>query len=186
MGAADFVWLTASCARTYCSRSLPVKALPETKSCTMERDLSIGESAHAPPSPWAFFACSGKGYAVPLERVDEIVPPQPLTRIPGCGPSVCGLIGLRGRVITVFDLGVLTGVSAAAAHPDYRVVLMWRGERVLGLAVDEMITIASPEEAEDMEAARDGGADAANRAVKIGGREFTILDPDGLFATLLT
>jgi purine-binding chemotaxis protein CheW len=144
----------------------------------MERSPASDEAAprvHQPP--WAFFACSGKGYALRLDRVHEIVPPQPVTRLPGCGREVSGLIGLRGRVITVFDLGVLTGGPPAAAREDYRLVLIWRGERVIGLAVDEMVRIASP----DPMSGDVIGADA----LTVGGREYGVLDPDRLFGPLL-
>jgi purine-binding chemotaxis protein CheW len=135
------------------------------------------EAAHA--QPWAFFACSGRGFAVPLERVHEIVPPQPLTRLPGCGPEVCGLIGLRGRVITVFDLGILIGDAPAVARPSHRLVLLWRGDRVIGLAVDEIVTIGSPDDNTGPQASR------ADGTLRTGGRAYSILDTDRLFDPLL-
>jgi purine-binding chemotaxis protein CheW len=138
-------------------------------------------STAAPPiariPSWAFFACSGKGYAVRLDRVHEIVPPQPLTRLPGCGPEVCGLIGLRGRVVTVFDFGVLNGDAPASSKPGHRLVLIWRGDRVIGLAVDEVVTIGVPDP---------GGEDEPlSSQIRTGGREFTILDTDRIFGPLL-
>jgi purine-binding chemotaxis protein CheW len=146
----------------------------------MEADAaSSGAVESAPVQPWAFFACSGRGYAVPLDHVHEIVPPQPLTRLPGCGPEVCGLIGLRGRVITVFDLGLLTGDAAAAARPSHRLVLLWRGDRVIGLAVDEIVTIAAPDENMSPQSTR------ADGTLHTGGRTFSILDTDRLFDPLL-
>ena len=147
----------------------------------MEADVASSgavESAHMPP--WVFFACGGRGFAVPLARVHEIVPPQPLTRLPGCGPEVCGLIGLRGRVVTVFDLGVLYGDTAASSKPSHRLVLVWRGDRVIGLAVDEIVTIASPDE--NTRGPHEARADGT---LLTGGRTFSILDTDQLFDPLL-
>ena len=104
-------------------------------------DSRTGEgTAH----PWAFFRCEDHGFAVPLASVAEIVPPQPATRLPGCGREVYGLVGLRGRVITVFDLGVLAGGRPATNLPDHRLVLVARGRRLVGLAVETMVTIAAP------------------------------------------
>jgi chemotaxis signal transduction protein len=121
---------------------------------------------------------------VRLERVHEIVPPQAVTRVPGCGREVCGLLGLRGRVITVFDLGVIAGGSASASIPDHRLVLLKYGERVVGLAVDQVLTIAAFEVIEDDEA-RGGSRGESTVALKAGGRTFTILDPDAVFGPRL-
>jgi len=175
----------------------------------MERDEpSIAPRTRASSAPWAFFACGGKGYAVRLDQVHEIVPPQPLTRIPGCGREVCGLLGLRGRVVTVFDFGVLAGGRASVDQPDHRLVLLHHGSTVVGLAVDQVLTIASFEEVEVDKAATAGGtvsegvaAGAASVEVETGGpavvgkrraaelkagdRTFMILHPDDVFGELL-
>lgn len=88
------------------------------------------------------FTCNSRRFVVPLERVREILTPQPFTRLPGCGEEVCGLIGVRGRVITVFDLGVLLVSRPAAEHADHRILLVEHGERLVGAAVDEVLAVA--------------------------------------------
>jgi purine-binding chemotaxis protein CheW len=110
----------------------------------MQGDATVeaGIAAGHPPQ-WAFFLCGERGFALPLERVAEIVPPQVVTRLPGCGPAVHGLVGLRGRVITVFDLGVIAGTRPAVAHPDHRLVFVRRSGRLFGLAVEAIVTIAA-------------------------------------------
>jgi chemotaxis signal transduction protein len=85
---------------------------------------------------WLLFACDEHAFAVPLALVREIVPPQHFTRLPGCAPEVCGLIGLRGRVITVFDLGAALGLRPSTCAADYRLLLVEQGERVAGVVVD--------------------------------------------------
>lgn len=91
---------------------------------------------------WVVFACDDIRLAVLLERVREIITPRPFTRLPGCGPEVSGLVGLRGRVITVFDFGALLGKRPATETADHRILLVEREERVLGLAVDAVVQIA--------------------------------------------
>jgi chemotaxis signal transduction protein len=59
-----------------------------------------------------------------LDCVVEIIPPRPFTRLPGAGADVCGLVGVGGRVVTVFDLGVVLGLGRAADHADHR-LLLW-------------------------------------------------------------
>jgi purine-binding chemotaxis protein CheW len=88
------------------------------------------------------FTCDSRRFVVPLERVREILTPQPFTRLPGCGKEVCGLIGVRGRVVTVFDLGILLVSRPAARVPDHRILLVEHGPRLVGAAVDEVLTVA--------------------------------------------
>jgi purine-binding chemotaxis protein CheW len=135
-------------------------------------------------APWAFFMCAGKGYAFRLDQIHEIVPPQRVTRLPGCGPAVSGLIGLRGRVITVFDLGVLTGGRAATENPAHRVLLVRRGDRIVGLAVEELVTIAALGDSNPASIESNPAEGPAPDSVMMSGRTFTILDPDQLVGPL--
>ncbi len=86
---------------------------------------------------WVRIAVGGRDWAVPLERVREILTPQPFTRLPGCDAHVAGLVGVRGRVVTVLDLGRILGSCAAASRSDHRLLLVDHGDRVVGLAVDD-------------------------------------------------
>jgi purine-binding chemotaxis protein CheW len=135
---------------------------------------------HAPAaSAWVVFECSETRYGVPLERVSEIVPPRPFTRLPGTGPEVCGLVALRGQVVTVFDLGVILGLRGAASLPDHRLLLFQFGTRRVGAAVDDVVHIA-PTRVEP-------GAGATG-VVGTGYTEetrFTALDPGALLEPLL-
>lgn len=49
---------------------------------------------------------AGRRIAFPLETVREIIAPRALTRLPGAGDWVLGLLNLRGLVLTVVDLSV--------------------------------------------------------------------------------
>lgn len=103
----------------------------------------VAEEAPAPVA-WpdrVVFRCAEQLFAVKLLETREIVPPAPLTRLPGCGPEVAGLLGLRGRVITVFDLGVFLGLSSALQVPDHRIVVLELGERVAAFMVDRIVEV---------------------------------------------
>lgn len=91
---------------------------------------------------WVVFGCDGRRYAVPLERLRGIVAAQSFTRLPGCSEEVAGLIGLRGRVVTVFDLGVILASRPARSLPDYRLFLVERDDELVGCIVDEVIAVA--------------------------------------------
>jgi chemotaxis signal transduction protein len=125
---------------------------------------------HAPAvTRWVVFVCGGRQFGFPLDCAIEIVAPRPLTRLPGTGPEVCGIAGVRGRVLTVFDLGVVLGLPAASLGPDHRLLIIDLDGRRVGAAVDEVVTIVSSAVQQDragsMDAVRAGPvADAAAAA----------------------
>ena len=51
------------------------------------------------------FAVGGATYGCPLDAVREVLPAGPTARLPGAPPHVLGLLNVRGRVLTVLDLG---------------------------------------------------------------------------------
>lgn len=102
------------------------------------------QELEAPPvvPEWVLFSSAGRYFGAPLSISREVVPPAPLTRLPGCGPEVAGLMGLRGRVITVFDMGVVLGLQPSRQAADHRTLVIEHGGRVVGLLVDRIIEIA--------------------------------------------
>jgi chemotaxis signal transduction protein len=105
---------------------------------------TVADDAAAPPlasTQWVVFRCAGARFGLPLDRVREILAPRPFTRLPGAGPEVCGLAGIRGRVVTVLDLGVVLRNTPAAAVADHRLLLLDINGRQVGAAVDEVVMI---------------------------------------------
>jgi purine-binding chemotaxis protein CheW len=83
------------------------------------------------------FVVSGRVYACAIEPVREIIPVRRATRLPGAPEYVCGLINLRGGIVTVIDLGARLG-EGTATRPDGSIILVEQGGRTVGLAVDEV------------------------------------------------
>ncbi len=151
-----------------------------------------GEAAVASPAaPDAvLFTCGGHVFALPLTAVREVLDPRPLTRLPGCGPEVAGLANLRGRVITVFDLGGALGLGRSCESADHRLLHLAQDERLAAFAVDRVLGVKSA-------AVDDLSIDAAalraldierDDVIGIGmydGAPFLLLDPDHLFRRLL-
>jgi purine-binding chemotaxis protein CheW len=155
----------------------------------MELIHAVPDASAALPE-WVVFSCEGRLFGIPLLLTREVVPPQPVTRLPGCGPEVAGLIGLRGRVITVFDMGALLGVASALRLDDYRTIVLDHGERVVGIAVDRVEAIAREEEAMLQAAGADLGEQENVRedlvgVGTLGGRSFLALDPNRILSRLL-
>jgi chemotaxis signal transduction protein len=146
-------------------------AFPDEGSNTV---VAAEVETHAPAvKRWVVFICGGQRFGFPLDSATEIVAPRPLTRLPGAGPAVCGLTGVRGRVLTVFDLGVVLGLPATELGPDHRLLVLDLGGRRVGAAVSEVLTIVSSAVQQDpvgrTGAVHDGTvADAATTASSFG------------------
>jgi chemotaxis signal transduction protein len=152
---------------------------------------ALNAAAVSAASQWVVFACGDHLFGLPLHRTREILPPRPITRLPGCGPEVAGLAGIRGRVVTVFDFGVLLTGNASAQRAEHRMlVVVVNGKRVAVL-VDEIIAVSRESAGVlplDSDALRPYDIDRDD-VVGIGAHEeqpFLALDPDRILARLLT
>lgn len=85
-------------------------------------------------------------YCVDVARVQEVLRPQPRTRVPLAPPAVAGLINLRGQVMTAIDLRTQLRLPAQPeGHEPMVVVIRVPGDPV-ALLVD---AIGSVVEADD-------------------------------------
>ena len=140
----------------------------------------------APTGPqWVVFSCDDVRLAAPLDRVREILTPHAFTRLPGCGPEVCGLIAVRGRIVTVFDLGIVLGHRAASALADHRLLLVERDEHAVGFAVDAVVTIAHAVTTKQDRPELPIDGDAIIGVGTIDEGSFIALDPERLLERLL-
>ncbi|HEX6134536.1 MAG TPA: chemotaxis protein CheW [Longimicrobiales bacterium] len=147
----------------------------------MSKTAVVAEAGtHAPAVlPWVVFSCEDRRYGVPLDGVSEIITPRPFTRLPGAGREVCGLVGVRGRVITVFDLGAVLGLRSAASLPDHRLLLLELGARLVGAVVEDVVDIA-PARID-----RAGSTPGVLGTGHLADTAFTALDPQSLLGRLL-
>ena len=137
---------------------------------------------HAPAdAEWVVFRCGGRRFGFPLESVSEIIPPRAFTRLPGTGTEVCGLVGVRGRVVTVFDLGIVLGFESAAAFPDHRLLLLALGNRRIGAAVTHVVSVAPAR----ITGPRAGSDEWLLGSGRVEDGEFAALAPDRLLQHLL-
>jgi purine-binding chemotaxis protein CheW len=136
----------------------------------------------APREPLLLLAAGGRRLALPLGRVREIVTARPITRLPGAESGVAGLVNVRGRMITVLDLGTRLGAHPATDAPGHRVVVLEHRGRSVGLAVEEVLRIlqADPTSFAPPEPS-DQGRDFLKATGRVEEHAFTVLDPDSLF-----
>jgi chemotaxis signal transduction protein len=79
-------------------------------------------------------------YAFPVSNVLEVAELGDLASIPGAGAAVLGARNLQGRVLPVFDLAQLLGISRTDAA--LRLVVTEQDGVLAGLAVDEVTGVA--------------------------------------------
>jgi purine-binding chemotaxis protein CheW len=95
-------------------------------------------------------------YAVPIQRVQEIVRVPEITRVPRTAGDIEGVINLRGHVLPVVDLAARLGLGTAQRDRQSRVVVVQRATDSVGLLVDgvsEVLRLSS----EDIEPRNDLG-----------------------------
>jgi purine-binding chemotaxis protein CheW len=102
----------------------------------------------------------GTPYALPVERVREIVRMRPITPMPRVPESVRGVIALRGEVIQVIDLRRRLGLAVAEPTRKSRIVVLHAEDgRIAGLLVDAVTEVLRlPESAIRASAGGESGA----------------------------
>lgn len=73
-------------------------------------------------------------YALPVEQVQEIIQPMPLTALPHCPKGVVGAVEHRDTVIPILDLGERLGYGPTV-EPRRKWVLLRGGTRSMGIVV---------------------------------------------------
>lgn len=75
-------------------------------------------------------------YALELLKIREIIAYRPLTRVPGLGGFVQGILNLRGVVIPVFDPREKFGLPRRDYDPHSVIFILELAGRLMGLVVD--------------------------------------------------
>ena len=97
-------------------------------------------NAQAPVSAqaWCTFRLAGGHYGIELARVQEVLRPLPVTRLPLGPPAIAGLVNLRGRIVTVVNMRARLGLPKADdGKPPMAVGVDLRGESY-GLLIDQI------------------------------------------------
>jgi purine-binding chemotaxis protein CheW len=104
---------------------------------TLPPEGVVEEEPHVPTRRLLVFNVGGGTFACEMEAFREIVPPQQMTRLPGAPETVCGLINLRGTIVTVIDGGVALG-KRPYERAGGLILLVDYFERWVGIGVDDV------------------------------------------------
>ncbi len=105
------------------------------------------------------FQLADAPYAIPVERVREIVRLREVTPMPRVPDCVLGVIALRGEIVQVVDLRMRLGLATAEPTRASRVIVLHGDDdRVTGVLVDAVREVLRvTEEAMRPASAGDGG-----------------------------
>jgi purine-binding chemotaxis protein CheW len=154
----------------------------DTPDSTLSEDTSLERIV--------LLGAGGHWFGVAIGRIREIIPPRPYTPLPGSEPYVCGLINLRGRIVTVVDLGARLHLPPASRIPEHSIVIVEHRGKLVGLAVEEVSRIVNVDPgtlAESADVLRSLRIDRAYlRGVgEVDDEIFVAVDPDEIFDPIL-
>ncbi|MCR9108911.1 chemotaxis protein CheW [Marivita sp. XM-24bin2] len=134
-------------------------------------------------------ACDDELFALPVERVQEILDLRPITRLPNAPSQLLGMIDVRGNGVAVADLRALLGMAPAEDTEMSRIVVLWvqtDGRRtVVAFRADRVIEVTALDN-DEIEHLPEGGLfNWRDRMISGIGRRsgelVTVLDMDRVF-----
>jgi purine-binding chemotaxis protein CheW len=108
-----------------------------SESVTIPPEQTVEEEPRIPTRRLLAFEVGGTVFACDMESFREIVPTQRTTRLPGAPNTVCGLINLRGTIVTVIDGGIVLG-KRPCERTSGLILLADYFERLVGVGVDDV------------------------------------------------
>jgi len=126
------------------------------------------------------FSLGSEEYALPIGAVHEIIRFTEPRSVASDAAWIRGVIGLRGKIIPIFDLASRMELDVVDSQPG-RVVIVESGTGQVGIMVDEVeeVLTVSSDQLEDVPSAN---TDSIEAIAKIEDRLVILLNPEGLFA----
>ena len=126
------------------------------------------------------FSLGAEEYALPIGAVHEIIRFTEPRAVVSDANWIRGVIGLRGKIIPIFDLAARMGLLNVNAEPG-KIVIVETGTGQVGVIVDEVeeVLTVSSDMLEDVPTAN---RETIEAIAKVGDRLVILLNPEGLFA----
>lgn len=90
-------------------------------------------------------------FGIDVQHVQEVIRPQVITRVPLAPPDICGLINLRGQIITVIDLQQRLEISYSANRSTTKLVDEPQGFNIVVCSDDEVVSLLVDDVADVLE-----------------------------------
>ncbi|MDP9202222.1 MAG: chemotaxis protein CheW [Gemmatimonadota bacterium] len=147
-----------------------------SEAVTLPPEQVAEEEPRVPTRRLLVFEVGGGAFACDMESFREIIPTQPMTRLPGAPNTVCGLINLRGTIVTVIDGGIVLG-KAGYTRTRGLILLVDYLERWIGIGVDDVRDIQDvPIDQFSAAGASEASQVGINGAVEIEEQRVLVLD----------
>ncbi len=127
------------------------------------------------------FSLGAEEYALPIAAVHEIIRFTEPRSVASDAAWVRGVIGLRGKIIPIFDLAARVGLPAPDSAPG-KIVIVDTGTDQVGVTVDEVLEVLTVTSTQ-LENVPTANANFIEAIAKIEDRLVILLNPVGLFAT---
>ena len=127
------------------------------------------------------FSLGSEEYALPIGSVHEIIRYTEPRSVASDVPWIRGVIGLRGKIIPIYDLASRIGIPVDGAEFG-KIVIVETGTGQAGMVVgdvEEVLTITP----DQLEAVPTADSQTIDSIAKIGDRLVILLNPEGLFAS---
>ena len=142
---------------------------------------SRGDMSETTSQQLVVFSIGSEEYALPIGAVHEIIRYTEPRSVASDVPWIRGVIGLRGKIIPIYDLAARMGIGVAES--DFgKIVIVETGTGQAGVVVgdvEEVLTVT----AEQLEAVPSADLQTIESIAKIGDRLVILLNPEGLFTT---
>lgn len=109
---------------------------------TNQKNVNVGDSSSEQRN-LVVFRLARQSYALPVERVTQIISMVAITPIPQVSDVVEGIINVHGTIVPVVNLGHHLGLQKTALQLYTPILLAQMNEGMVGLIVDEVTNVFS-------------------------------------------
>jgi purine-binding chemotaxis protein CheW len=127
------------------------------------------------------FSLDSQLFGVAVERVQEVIRAQEMTKVPLAAGSVSGLINLRGQIVAALDLRRCLGMPERAEGVRPMNVVVRAADRAVSLLVDEIgdvLELGSDQFEQPPNTVRSAGQEMFAGVYKLDNQLLVVLDTD--------
>lgn len=121
--------------------------------------------------------------ALDAAGIQEVIRLSPVTPVRHASPEVVGIVNLRGKIVTILDLGLRLGFPKAVPSSGTRVFIIEAGGEFIGLLVDRVDEVVEVERDQWQAPPANvawGQARFFQGVCRANGRVITILEPGAI------
>jgi len=123
--------------------------------------------------------------AMDAAGIQEVIRLGPLTPVRHAPPEVAGILNLRGKIVTILDLGLRLGLGAVVPGNDSRIFIIEDRNEFVGLLVDrvdEVVEVGRDQWQAPPANVLSGQARFFQGVYRTRGRAITVLDPRAILS----